>query len=183
MTDWNKVAKLAIDDEESFTELYNHFFPIVYRSIFIQTQDENIADEIIGTVFWKTFNNLEKFDETRASFQTWLLKIAKNEVITYFRAQSRKTEHETAFDEEFEFKADEYFEPEQQILREERTQQLKVAIEKLNERERKIITLKYYLDMKDNEIAEKLDLTPQNVRVILNRARSKLKKFLTEEGD
>ena len=183
MTDWNIIAKKAVSDEDSFVELYNHFFPIVYKNIYIKTQNEEIADEIIGIIFWKIFNNLEKFDETRASFQTWLLKITQNEIITYYRIQKRKIEHETAIDEDFAFKADESEEPEQKFLREEKNLRLKAAIEKLSERERQIITLKYYLDMKNDDIAKKFDITSENVRVILNRARAKLKKFLNEEAE
>ena len=180
MTDWNALAKRAINDEEAFVELYNHFFPIVYRNIYIKTQNEELADEIIGTVFWKTFNNLERFDERLASFQTWLLRITQNEIITYYRSQKQKVDNETEMDEEVEFRADERLEPEQELLREEQNQQLKAAIQKLNERERQVITLRYYLDMSMEDIAAKLNLTSGNVRVILNRARAKLKKYLEE---
>ena len=47
--------------------------------------------------------------------------------------------------------------------------------------QQKILTLKYWLDFSNSEIAKKFDITTENVRVILNRAREKLKKFLSEE--
>ena len=66
-------------------------------------------------------------------------------------------------------------------MQEEENLKLKAALQNLEERERKIITLKYWLDFSNEEIAKKFDITAENVRVILKRARDKLKKFLSEE--
>ena len=63
------------------------------------------------------------------------------------------------------------------MIKEERRALLN-AIEKLKEREREVIELKYFADCSNVEIAEILNLTPSNVGIILFRALKKLKEFL-----
>lgn len=99
----------------------------------------------------------------------------------YFRSNKKKFENEVPFEEDFELVGENFNEPEEKVLQEEESFKLKAAIQKLNEREQKILTLKYWLDFSNSEIAKKFDITAENVRVILNRAREKLKKFLSEE--
>ena len=180
-TCWNHLAKMAIYDNEAFIKLYNHFFPIVYKNIFFKTQSEEISDELINTIFWKTFNNLEIFDDSKASFYTWIMSITRNEILMYFRSNKKKIENEVPLEEDFELGGEIFNEPEEKVLQEEENFKLKTAIQKLNEREQKILTLKYWLDFSNSEIAKTFDITTENVRVILNRAREKLKKFLSEE--
>ena len=180
-TCWNRLAKRAINDDEAFIELYNNFFSIVYKDIFFKTQSEEISDELINTIFWKTFNNLEIFDDSKASFYTWIMSITRNEILMYFRSNKKKFENEVPFEEDFEIGVESFNEPEEKVLQEEETFKLKAAIQRLNEREQKILTLKYWLDFSNAEIAKKFDITAENVRVILNRSKEKLKKFVSEE--
>ena len=179
-TYWSLLAKKAIYDNEAFVELYNHFFPLVYKSIFARTQSAEIADELINTVFWKSFNNLESFDSAKAGFYTWLMSIARHEILMYFRGNKKKLANEMPWEEDFEIGGERFNEPEEKVLREEESSKLKAAIQRLSEREQKILTLKYWLDLSNAESAEKFALTAENVRVILNRAREKLKKILSE---
>ena len=181
-TCWNHLAKMAIYDNEAFIKLYNHFFTIVYKDIFFKTQSKEISDELINTIFWKTFNNLEIFDDSKASFYTWIMSITRNEILMYFRSNKKKIENEVPLEEDFEICRESFNEPEEKVLQEEESFKLKAAIQRLNEREQKILTLKYWLDFSNSEIAKTFDITTENVRVILNRAREKLKKFLSEEN-
>ena len=178
---WNEMAKKAINDDEAFIELYNHFFTIVYKDILFKTQSKEISDELINIIFLKIFNNLEIFDETKASFYTWIMSITRNEILMYFRSNKKTIENEVPFEEDFEIFGENFNEPEEKVLQEEESFKLKAAIQRLNEREQKILTLKYWLDFSNSEIAKTFDITAENVRVILNRAREKLKKFLSEE--
>lgn len=179
---WNNLAVEAITDEEAFTELYNHFFPRVYKFLLSKTADSDIADEIISNTFLKMYEHLREYDSQRAAFSTWLYKIAENELKMFWRSKSRRANHEETFDEEleeeFEATAPEFQEPENKILQAEREMQIRRALEKLSERERKIIEMTYWLNYPPRKIAEVLNLTPNHVSVILKRAKANLKKFL-----
>ena len=176
---WNNLAIKAIHDEEAFTEIYQHFFSRTYKFIYAKTSDAETTDEIISKTFLKMFENLSKYDPSRAAFSTWLFQIALNEMKMFWRSKNYRGEHEENWDEEFNPVAPEYDEPEKKVLESEMQDKIREALEKLPERERKIIEMAYWLNYPPRKIAEVLDLKPNTVSVILRRAKNSLKKFLS----
>lgn len=177
---WNNLAVEAITDEDAFTELYQQFFPRVYKFLMTKTANPEISDEIVSKTFLKMYENLRKYDPTKAAFSTWLYRIAENELTSFWRTNKYRGEHETEQDENFDAVAPEFEEPEQKILQTERQKKIRSALEKLSERERKIIEMTYWLNYPPRKIAELLDLKPNTVSVILKRAKESLKKYLGE---
>lgn len=178
---WNRLAVRAITDEFAFTELYKYFFPRVYKFLMLKTNNAEVSDEIISRTFMKMYEHLSSYDEKKAAFSTWLYHIAENELRMFWRTQKSHGEKEEDWDENFDAADDEFKEPEHQALEKERQEKIRAALEKLNERERKIIELTYWLNYTPRKIAELLDMTPNHVSVVLKRAKSNLKKYLNEE--
>ena len=175
---WNNLAVSTIHDENSFNELYQYFFPRVYKFIYAKTSDSEITDEIISKTFLKMFEHLKDYDSSRAAFSTWFFQIALNEIKMYWRTKNYHGEHEESWSENFNPPAPEFEEPEQKILRAEIQNKIRRALENLSERERKIIEMTYWLNYPPRKIAEVLDLKPNTVSQILKRAKDNLKKFL-----
>ena len=141
---WNQIAVRAITDEIAFTELYKHFFPRVYKFLLMKTNDADIADEIVSQTFLKMYEHLSSFDEKKEAFSTWLYHIAENELKMFWR--SKKNTEEKVEDPEEYFSgeiAPEFDEPEHRALDKERQEQIHKALEKLPDRERKIIEFTY----------------------------------------
>ena len=175
---WNNLAVEAATDEEAFTELYGHFFPRVYKFLLSKTANSEVADELISKTFLKMYENLKVYNPEKAAFSTWLYTIALNELKMFWRSKNYQSEHEESFDDDFNPAAPESEEPEQQALHGERQVKIQKALEKLPERERKIIEMTYWLNYPPRKIAEVLDLKPNTVSVILKRAKETLKKYL-----
>ena len=72
--------------------------------------------------------------------------------------------------------------PEQQVLSDEGDSQLLLAMEKLSDRERRVVSLKYLTGISNKEIAELESITANHVGVVLHRALDKLKKLLEGSG-
>ncbi len=178
LTYWNRLAVRAITDEFAFTELYKYFFPRVYKYLMMKTSNSEIADEIISKTFLKMYEHLSDYDEKKAAFSTWLYRIAENELKMFWRSNQYRNDKEEDWDENFDAAAPEYDEPEKQVLEKERQEKIRAAMEKLSERERKIIQLTYWLNYTPKKIAELMDMTPNHVSVTLKRAKSNLKKYL-----
>ena len=174
---WNRLAEQAISDEAAFDELYDHFFPIIYNLIYVRVRNASIADDIVSDVFLKMTQNLEKFDSRKASFSTWLSRIAMRTLTDYYRWQGHR-QGNVEWDDVLSPAAPEREQPERQYLATEGRQELLLALGKLGEREQRIIEMKFWGDMSNKEIAETLDLSASNVGVILHRAMGQLKKIL-----
>lgn len=100
-------------------------------------------------------------------------------IIDFHRTKNKKRQIITEDLEEFLTQsASENEQPEVQLFMQEDTRILLNEIEKLKDRERQVLELKYWADCSNVDIAEILNLTPSNVGIILFRTLEKLKKKL-----
>jgi len=173
---YSNLALRARTDEEAFEELYEYFFPRVYNFIYARLKNSADADDVTSITFMKMNENLERYNPAQAAFSTWLFRIALNSIIDHTRRRDKS--EETEWEEFFDPAAPEYQEPEAQVLEQEEHRELYIALDKLNERERRIVELKFFSDMDTRTIAEILNMSESNVRVTLHRTLAKLKKFL-----
>lgn len=173
---YNLLAQRAMTDEDAFEELYEHFFPRVYNFIYARLKNSADADDVTSITFMKMNENLERYNPAQAAFSTWLFRIATNSIIDHTRHAEKN--QETEWEEFFDPAAPEYQEPEAQALEKESNRELFAALDKLSERERRIVELKFFSDMDTRSIAEVLMMTEANVRTTLHRTLAKLKKFL-----
>ena len=175
----NKLAVQAVNDEQAFSELYTIFFPRVYNFIFGRVKDPTVTDDIVSLAWEKMFRNLAEYDPSRAAFSTWFMRIALNVMTDYYRRPQHK--QETRWEDFFD-PADEHEPtPEGRVLEEEGKADILRALDDLPERERRVVALKYWSDMGNQEIADLLDLKPNHVGVILHRALGKLKQIMEEK--
>ena len=177
--DWNLIAEQALLDDRAFDELYEYFFPRLYNLIYARVKNAATADDIVSDVFEKMVNHLEEFDRQKASFATWLNRIATRTLTDYYRWQSYRQNVE--WDDVFSPSVAEKDRPEGQLLVKEGKRELLLALGQLGEREQRIIELKFWGDMNNKEIAEVLAISPANVGVILFRAMGTLRKLLGQE--
>lgn len=175
--DWNDIAEEALTDEAAFDELYEHFFPIIYNLVYARVKNSAVADDIVSDVFVKMTEKLDTFDRSKASFATWLNRIASRTLTDYYRWNSHRSGN-VEWDDVLSPSAPKSEEPEYKYLAAEGKKELLLALGKLSEREQRIIEMKFWGDMSNKEIAETLDITPSNVGVILHRAMGQLKEIL-----
>lgn len=173
---WNALAYEAVNSEQAFDELYEHFFPIIYNIIYVRVKNASIADDIVSDTFLKMTQNLAAFDDSKAAFSTWLSRIAMRTLTDYYRWQSHRQNVE--WDDVFSPSVDEKERPEGQLLQKEASRELLLALDKLSEREQRIVELKFWGEMSNKEIAQLMEMTQSNVGVVLHRAMGTLKKIL-----
>ena len=180
MSHWDMLAMRALEDSRAFDMLYEHFFPIIYNVIYARVKNAATADDIVSDAFLKMCRSLSDFDPERASFATWLSRIAMRTLTDYYRWQSHR-QGNVEWDDALSPAAEEREQPEQQLMLDESKQELLAALSGLGERERRIIELKFWGELSNKEIAEVLELTPSNVGVILHRAMGTLRENLGRE--
>ena len=94
-----QLVEAANKDAENFRLIYDKYYEIVFRFVYQRTGDENVTLEIVSDVFYKTLQNLKKYEFRGLPFSSWLLRIAHNETMNFYRKVSNsrvvklKTEH------------------------------------------------------------------------------------------
>lgn len=177
--DKNELLSLIIlaknKNQKSQTKLINLFWVDVFSFVMKKVQDENIADEITVTVFSKVLAKLDLYDPN-FQFKTWILTIAQNTVIDYWRKKSRENEDST--DNFDDFKNQFARSPEELLISEEDQKQILNIVETLDVNYQEIIRLRFFEERSIKEIAEELNLTIANTKVRIMRAKKVLAELL-----
>lgn len=163
--------------KESFELVFNQHYPAVYRYIFKRVLNIQLAEDIAMDVFAICWENIESFDPTKASFQTWLYTITNNKLKNYYRSKKEFSELDEKFAvEDFSYDIDSASRLD--YLR----NHLAKALDELSETQRKIVIYKHFKGKNSNDIALLLGMTPSNVRVQLKRGIDNLKKYFIKEN-
>jgi RNA polymerase sigma-70 factor (ECF subfamily) len=127
-------------------------------------------DDVYGEILLKAARQAKRYDSAKASASTWIYIITRSAVADYFRKQ--KPEH--PLDEDIPGD----FDMESRIEYEAELHDLASCLERLPERERQIVILRYYRGMEYAGIAIRLGLSEANARKICSRALDKLRKLM-----
>ena len=177
--DKNELLSLIIlaknKNQKSQTKLINYFWVDVFSFVMKKVQDENVADEITVSVFSKVLAKLDLYDPN-FQFKTWILTIAQNTVIDYWRKKNRENEDST--DNFDDFKNQFARSPEELLISEEDHKQILNIIESLDFNYQEIIRLRFFEEKSIKEIAEELGLTIANTKVRIMRAKKVLSELL-----
>lgn len=151
-------------------EIYRNYHKKVLGYINSQINRLQDAEDLAADVFIKVFEKIDTFDETKASISTWIFTITKNKLTDYYRTRRVFEEVPETLSDESSFEDD--------ICNEEMLDTLADALEKLEERERDIIILRYYSGKTLKEISDKMGISYAYVKILQNKALGNLKKYL-----
>ena len=169
------IALAKSKNQKSQTRLINSFWVDVFSFVMKKVQDQNVADEITVSVFSKVLAKLDLYDPN-FQFKTWILTIAQNTVIDYWRKKNRENEDST--DNFDDFKNQFARSPEELLISAEDQKQIITIIESLDSNYQEIIRLRFFEEKSIKEIAEELGLTVANTKVRIMRAKKVLAELL-----
>jgi RNA polymerase sigma-70 factor, ECF subfamily len=162
--------------EEAFKILINNYSKPLYsqiRKILISHEDSN---DVLQDTFIKIFKNLDKFRGDSELF-TWLYRIATNEAINFINSKKRSYTFSSITYEDTlvnKLTADEFFDGDEiQIL-------LQKAILKLPTKQRLVFNMKYFEEMKYEDIAKILDTSVGALKASYHHAVKKIEKYLSD---
>jgi RNA polymerase sigma-70 factor (ECF subfamily) len=168
LSDEDLVKQMNQGDDRAFEILYERYFDKIYAFVIRRVTHKQIAEDLTSDVFMKAFTHRQSF-VWKTSWSAWIYRIATNRVTDYHRTK-KPTD---AFDETVHDRPSTLPSAPDEIDRDILGRKLEACLEQLNERERMAVTMKYYAQCENTEIAEALGVTPNNAGVILHRALAK----------
>ncbi len=175
------VLQAKVDARETFRELVENTHSRVYRVAFTLLESQHEAEEVVQETFVRAWERLDELRDPSAT-TSWLLKIAGNLARDKRRLWRRRSNE--PFDEAtieplrgllWEGTLES---PDQVVLRKQRAEALRRAVDGLREPQRVVIVLREIEEMTYEEIASALDIPVGTVESRLHRARQKLAKKL-----
>ncbi|MEI6311904.1 MAG: sigma-70 family RNA polymerase sigma factor [Bacteroidota bacterium] len=185
MTDKELVAMLRMkaSKEKAFTLLVKKYQQQIYyqiRRIVLQHED---ANDILQNVFLKAWTGIDLFRE-EAQLSTWLYKIAYNETMTSLRKQKKVysfsfllNDNEESSNQTFEnqLKADPYFDGDDAAIK------FQKAIQLLPDKQRIVFTMKYYEELKYEEMSQILNTSVGALKASFHHAVKKIEEYLKKD--
>lgn len=171
------ITQIQSGSQKAQTKLINYFWDDVFSFVLKKVQDRTIADELTVAVFAKILTKLNLYDEN-FQFKTWILTIAQNSVIDYWRKKSR----EEVFTDDFKDVKNEFEKsPEELLISKQQQQHIVSTIASMDVQYRKIIELRFFEEKSIKEIAETLNISVANTKVRIMRAKKILAELLKNE--
>ena len=176
------LVKLYIDGQESvLEELLRRHKSKIYTSIYLLVKDQYLAEDIFQDAFIKVINTLRsgRYNE-EGKFLPWVMRIAHNLVIDYFRKEKRNPTITSADGETDILNLIQVYEEsaEERMLREQSYTDLRTTIQLLPDEQKEVLIMRHYAGLSFKDIA---DLTDVSINTALGRMRyalSNLRKMM-----
>jgi RNA polymerase sigma-70 factor (ECF subfamily) len=179
------LEALKAGDREAFARLVDETSGHIYRVALQILGDDQDAEDVLQETYIKAFRALPEF-EGRSSLTTWLYRIAVNEALMLVRKrkpQAISVDEGTPFDAEAESDEMEIVDfcclPEGELLSSEARRFLDQAVRNLSENLRVVFVMRDIEGLSIKETAEALNLSENNVKTRLLRARLRLRQELS----
>lgn len=166
-----KLVKLYISgDEAALSKLIYRHKQRVYSFIYSKVFDKDIAEDIFQDTFIKVIKTLKcgKYNE-EGKFLPWVMRIAHNLVIDYFRKNNRMPKFDNSGDFNiFSILSDSSLNAEKRLIKNQVELDVRRLIEELPEEQKDVLVMRMYKDMSFKEISER---TGVSINTALGRMR------------
>jgi RNA polymerase sigma-70 factor (ECF subfamily) len=207
--DLRLVALLRSGDEDAFMMLVERYQPSMLRIARMYVSSRAVAEEVVQDAWLGVLRGLDGF-EGRSSLRTWIFRILVNTAKSRGQRESRSVPFSSVWtpdaEDEPAVAADRFLPPDHQqspghwasepaswetvpearLLSKEALATVAEAIDRLPPNQREVIRLRDVLGWTSEEVRNALELSETNQRVLLHRARAKVRRalegYLAEEG-
>ncbi len=178
LPDLELIRQYRLGDEQAFETLLTRHRQRVFTAIVVFVRDRYLAEDIFQETFIRVVNELRngKYND-EGKFIGWVLRIANNLCIDYYRASKLKPRITTPDGKDI-FSvlpiADSSPNGEKQMIRSERIQTIREMINRLPEDQKEVLIMRHYMNLSFKEIAK---ITGNNLNTCLGRMRYALKNL------
>lgn len=159
---------------EAFNLLLKKYQQKIYWHVRRMVIDHDDADDLVQDVFIKVWKNLEGF-RSDAQLYTWMYRIATNECITFLNKKKQKNNislDEVSFELADTLASSSYFDGDKAQMK------LQQALLTLPDKQKLVFNMKYYDDMKYEEMSEVLGTSVGALKASFHLAVKKIESFL-----
>lgn len=166
------VHKVKAGNQNAFGEVYDRYCGAINGVIARFINDEDIAQDVLQDTFIKVWKNIQMYDDTKGSFFTWMLNIARNTSIDALRKLKKEAKSEIQI---LETSVNSSVTVQQNVG----TIGLKQLVDRLPAEQQTMIEYLYFRGYTQQEVADELDLPLGTVKTRSRMAMMELRKWFT----
>lgn len=164
--------KNHLEQEKKYSEAFDTYSDALFRHAFFRVSDRQVAIDLVQDAFMKTWSQITK-GENIENYQSYLYHVLSNLIIDYYRKKkslSLDTLTEDGFDPVGSTAA--------HVMEDAVHRELMDHIEKLSDRDKEVVMLRYVDGLPVKEIAVIVGESENSVSVRIHRAIDKLKEMI-----
>ena len=182
MDERKAISRLKQEDTSGLETLVSEYQVEAVRAAYLIARDRHLAEDIVQTAFLKVYERRRQFDPERP-FRPWFLRIVVNDTLKAVARRSREVSLDRNPGDDEVSLADLLPHPnpgpEAVAEHSEVREAVWEALGKLSPAQRKIIVLRYYLGLKETEIAEQSGQALGTVKWLAHAAKERLRTLLS----
>jgi RNA polymerase sigma-70 factor (ECF subfamily) len=168
------VAAMAEGEAQALRELSARYGASLLALVFRFLADQADAEEVVADVLWQAWREAALYDPARGSVAAWLVAMARSRAIDRLRAIRARRPVPGVREPDPQPAPD----PSEELHGAERGRIVRQALEALEPKQRELLTLAYFSDLSQSEIAAQLNLPLGTVKTRMRAALFKLREML-----
>lgn len=178
-----QLVNLALAKTDDFSYLIERYeaklFRYIRRTLFVNKED---TEDILQEVFIKAYRNLNGFNPAY-KFSSWIYRITYNTCISYYRSnQKHQGRVDLDFDKQTLNELISDVDIEADTIKELQIESVKATLNKLDEKFKTALVLRYLEDLDYEEISEIMQIPSGSVGSLINRGKKVFKDLLNKHG-
>lgn len=160
-------------------ELVSKYYREIYIYVYKQMRDRELSMDLTQEIFISALESIDSYDENRASFRTWLYRIATNRTVDYYRSKFYRYHNYTVPIDDFDI-----HDSEDVAVTVENRQEIYAVIDivnKLDASAQQIFRLKFFAEYTFSEIATMLEMPESTVKTKYYSMLKKIRKDFRED--
>ena len=157
------------------------YYKDIFTYVFRQTQNEELSKYLTQEIFIAMLKSIDRFDDKKASFKTWLYKIASNKIIDSYRSTYYK--YVTVVEEVYEDTLVNESGLEESLELKEDINEILDIVKTFNTNYQQIFRLKVFGDMTFSDIGSLLEMSESTVKTRYYSTIRKIKKLLVVKNN
>ena len=184
MTDQELIRLYANGEENGLNVLLERYKSKIFTSIYMRVKDEYIAEDIFQETFIKVINTIKTGGYIEeGKFLPWVIRIAYNMVIDYFRKERRApiVVNQEGYDifEVINFSDED---AEKKMVKKQIDVDLKKLIQQLPDDQKEVLIMRHFCEMSFKDIAEITDVSINTALGRMRYALSNLRRLIEENN-
>ena len=184
--DCRLMRAISQSDPQALQRLYDRYSPRVFAFCLRSLRNRAEAEDLVIEIFWELWRRQERYDQTRSSPLTYLMKVTRSRVIDRLRSlRSRSSVESSSAASQHgveDGRAADGGGPLDQMAGAEAGAQVRDALNRLSPDQRKALEMAYFDAMSYSEVADSLGQPLGTVKSRIRQALAQLREMLGKVG-
>ena len=173
------IHQIAEQDQTALSQLYDLYARLVYAVVFKILGSVEEAEEVVLDVFAQVWRSAQRYDRKKGRVDSWLLMMARSRALDRLRSRQRQKKVVDASTQVVHTESGTSVAiPEENLLIQERRDQVMAALTQIPVAQRQVIELAYYQGLTQKEIAAHIGVSLGTVKTRVRLGLNKLRGIL-----